>query len=134
MQLIQVLSKVVQKFLRQRKKLPNVNTLEDVVKLLRESKNIMVLTGAGVCNIFICRKKTNFLLGETHNFILMYHEMIRFLFHAVFLTFDQKTAFILDYLNLTWMTHKKCSILIISEIVLKSFIHLQRLFFIFFDY
>lgn len=47
-QLIQVLSKVVQKFLRQRKKLPNVNTLEDVVKLLRESKNIMVLTGAGV--------------------------------------------------------------------------------------
>jgi hypothetical protein len=53
MQLIQVLSKVVQKFLRQRKKLPNVNTLEDVVKLLRESKNIMVLTGAGVCNIFI---------------------------------------------------------------------------------
>ncbi|CAG8712482.1 12783_t:CDS:2 [Funneliformis caledonium] len=47
-QLIQVLSKVVQKFLRQRKKLPNVNTLEDVVRLLRESNNIMVLTGAGV--------------------------------------------------------------------------------------
>ena len=123
MQLIQVLSKVVQKFLRQRKKLPNVNTLEDVVKLLRESKNIMILTGAGVCNIFICR-----LLGEIHNFILMFHEMIRFPFHAVFLTFDQKMAFILDYLNLTWMTHKICSILIISEIVLKSFIHLQRLF------
>ncbi|CAB4384693.1 SIR2-domain-containing protein [Rhizophagus irregularis] len=47
-QLIQVLSKVVQKFLRQRKKLPNVNTLEDVIELLRVSKNIMVLTGAGV--------------------------------------------------------------------------------------
>ncbi|GES89446.1 SIR2-domain-containing protein [Rhizophagus clarus] len=47
-QLIQVLSKVVQKFLRQRKKLPNVNALEDVIELLRVSKNIMVLTGAGV--------------------------------------------------------------------------------------
>jgi NAD-dependent histone deacetylase SIR2 len=59
-QLIQVLSKVVQKFLRQRKKLPNVNTLEDVVKLLRESKNIMVLTGAGVrSTLFV--GKNNFL-------------------------------------------------------------------------
>src|SRR3954464_10870209 len=109
MQLIEAISKVVQKFLRQRKKLPNVNTLEDVVKVLRESKNIMVLTGAGVCNIFYFRKK-NFLLDEIHNIILMYYEMIRFLCHAVFLIFDQKMAFILGYLNLTWMTHKICSI------------------------
>merc|ERR1711963_161549 len=31
-----------------RKKLPNVNTLEDVVRLIRTSKRIIVLTGAGV--------------------------------------------------------------------------------------
>lgn len=64
MQLIQVLSKVVQKFLRQRKKLPNVNTLEDVIELLRVSKNIMVLTGAGVCNkyLFIEKKKKNIII------------------------------------------------------------------------
>lgn len=31
-----------------RKKLPNVNTLEDVVNLIRTCKNIVVLTGAGV--------------------------------------------------------------------------------------
>ena len=31
-----------------RQKLPNVNTLDDVVQLLKTSKNIMVLTGAGV--------------------------------------------------------------------------------------
>ena len=67
MQLIQVLSKVVQKFLRQRKKLPNVNTLEDVIELLRESKNIMVLTGAGVCNVLFVEKKTIHL----DNIILM---------------------------------------------------------------
>lgn len=63
MQLIQVLSKVVQKFLRQRKKLPNVNTLEDVIELLRVSKNIMVLTGAGVCNKYL-------FIGEK---ILLFH-------------------------------------------------------------
>ncbi|XP_037921601.1 NAD-dependent histone deacetylase sirtuin-1-like isoform X2 [Hermetia illucens] len=31
-----------------RQKLPNINTIEDVVRLLRTCKNIMVLTGAGV--------------------------------------------------------------------------------------
>ena len=31
-----------------RKKLPNVNTLEDVVRLIWTSKRIIVLTGAGV--------------------------------------------------------------------------------------
>jgi len=72
-QLIQVLSKIVQKFLRQRKKLPNVNTLEDVVKLLRESKNIMVLTGAGVCSTFICWIIISFL-HEIHDTILIYDE------------------------------------------------------------
>lgn len=32
-----------------RKKRKDVNTLDDVVKLLKESKRILVLTGAGVC-------------------------------------------------------------------------------------
>ena len=31
-----------------RKKLPDVNTMDDVIHLLRTSKHIMVLTGAGV--------------------------------------------------------------------------------------
>lgn len=32
-----------------RRKRKDINTLEDVVKLLHESKRILVLTGAGVC-------------------------------------------------------------------------------------
>jgi hypothetical protein len=32
-----------------RPKLPQYNSIDDAVKLLRESKNIIVLTGAGVC-------------------------------------------------------------------------------------
>lgn len=32
-----------------RKKRKDINTLEDVVRLLQESKRILVLTGAGVC-------------------------------------------------------------------------------------
>jgi len=32
-----------------RQKLDHVNSLDDVVELLRGSKNIIVLTGAGVC-------------------------------------------------------------------------------------
>lgn len=32
-----------------RPKLPQYNTIDDAVKLLKESKNIVVLTGAGVC-------------------------------------------------------------------------------------
>jgi hypothetical protein len=32
-----------------RPKLPQYNTIDDAVRLLRESKNIIVLTGAGVC-------------------------------------------------------------------------------------
>lgn len=32
-----------------RPKLPQYNTIEDAVRLLQESKNIVVLTGAGVC-------------------------------------------------------------------------------------
>lgn len=35
-----------------RQKLPRYNSVTDAVKLLRESKNIIVLTGAGVCSAF----------------------------------------------------------------------------------
>lgn len=31
-----------------RQKLPNINTINDVVELIKKSKNIIVLTGAGV--------------------------------------------------------------------------------------
>lgn len=38
----------LRRHLRKRKKLQGVNSLEDVLGLLRSSKNILVLTGAGV--------------------------------------------------------------------------------------
>ena len=34
-----------------RKKRKDINTIEDAVKLLQECKKIIVLTGAGVCNM-----------------------------------------------------------------------------------
>lgn len=37
---------------KKRDKLPDFNTLEDAVRLIKECKNIMVLTGAGVSAIF----------------------------------------------------------------------------------
>ena len=36
-----------------RRKLPDINTLEDVLQLLKESSRIIVLTGAGVCKILL---------------------------------------------------------------------------------
>lgn len=33
-----------------RPKLPQYNTIDDAVRLLRESRNIIILTGAGVCS------------------------------------------------------------------------------------
>ena len=35
--------------LQKRVKLPQYNTIDDAVSLLKSSKNIIVLTGAGVC-------------------------------------------------------------------------------------
>lgn len=35
-----------------RKKRKDINTIEDAVKLLQECKKIIVLTGAGVCNMY----------------------------------------------------------------------------------
>ncbi|ORZ05348.1 DHS-like NAD/FAD-binding domain-containing protein [Lobosporangium transversale] len=46
--LLGALSDRLKKLLRRRQKLQHVNTLEDVVSLLKSSKQIMVLTGAGV--------------------------------------------------------------------------------------
>jgi NAD-dependent SIR2 family protein deacetylase len=37
--------------LRRRKKLEDVNSLDDVVRLIQSSKNIMVLAGAGIATI-----------------------------------------------------------------------------------
>lgn len=53
-----------------RKKRKDINTLEDVVRLLHESKRILVLTGAGVCKYYavhhrntLCLRKYNVLLS-----------------------------------------------------------------------
>ncbi len=43
-----LLHAVMSRELNRRTKLTHVNTVEDVVKLLRDAKNIIVLTGAGV--------------------------------------------------------------------------------------
>lgn len=47
-----------------RKKRKDINTLEDVVRLLHESKRILVLTGAGVCNYYICWRKLGVLVSK----------------------------------------------------------------------
>ncbi|KAJ2689432.1 NAD-dependent histone deacetylase sir2 [Coemansia spiralis] len=48
MQTMQLLKYHLARFYRNRPKLPGINTIDDVVRLLRESRRIMVLTGAGV--------------------------------------------------------------------------------------
>ena len=45
----QLVAQVCNSELRKRPKLDHVNTLEQVVELIQRSKNIMVVTGAGVC-------------------------------------------------------------------------------------
>lgn len=47
-----------------RKKRKDINTLEDVVRLLHESKRILVLTGAGVCKYYLCLRKYSALVSE----------------------------------------------------------------------
>jgi thiamine pyrophosphate-dependent acetolactate synthase large subunit-like protein len=37
--------------LRRRKKLEDVNSLDDVVRLIQRSKNVMVLAGAGIAKV-----------------------------------------------------------------------------------
>lgn len=44
-----VLNLVIDRELSKRAKLPQYNTIDDAVSLLKKSKNIIVLTGAGVC-------------------------------------------------------------------------------------
>ncbi|KAF9960622.1 NAD-dependent histone deacetylase sir2 [Modicella reniformis] len=46
--LIAILTRRLNQELRRRHRLPHIHTLDHVVQLLRQSKNIMVLTGAGV--------------------------------------------------------------------------------------
>lgn len=45
-----------------RPKLPQYNSIDDAVRLLRESKNIIVLTGAGVCTSIICLRPARTLI------------------------------------------------------------------------
>ncbi|KAJ1661220.1 NAD-dependent histone deacetylase sir2, partial [Coemansia sp. RSA 25] len=48
MQSLQLLKHHLARFYRNRPKLPAINSIDDVVRLLKQSKRIMVLTGAGV--------------------------------------------------------------------------------------
>ncbi|ORZ02799.1 DHS-like NAD/FAD-binding domain-containing protein [Syncephalastrum racemosum] len=60
-QLIPLLQNVVTRFLRRRRRLQHVNTLEDVVQLLSKANNVMIVTGAGVsvsCGIPDFRSET----------------------------------------------------------------------------
>ncbi|KAG2237283.1 hypothetical protein INT48_009016 [Thamnidium elegans] len=47
-ELLPILKSVITRYLRKRRRLDYVNTLEDVTKLLSEANNIMIVTGAGV--------------------------------------------------------------------------------------
>ncbi|OAD74999.1 hypothetical protein PHYBLDRAFT_98431, partial [Phycomyces blakesleeanus NRRL 1555(-)] len=61
LELLPILRSVVNRHLRKRNRLTNVNTLQDVVDLLRTSSNIMIVTGAGVsvsCGIPDFRSET----------------------------------------------------------------------------
>ncbi|KAG2175269.1 hypothetical protein INT44_007757 [Umbelopsis vinacea] len=61
MQLLNLLRVVMTRFLRKRRRLENVNTIDDVVDIMKNAKNIMVLTGAGVsvsCGIPDFRSET----------------------------------------------------------------------------
>ena len=46
--LFQLLSVVLNRAMMQRSRLPHINSVEQVVDLLKSSKDIIVLTGAGV--------------------------------------------------------------------------------------
>lgn len=48
LELLPILKKVITHYLRKRRRLDYVNTLDDVADLLRKANNIMIVTGAGV--------------------------------------------------------------------------------------
>lgn len=59
--LVPILRTTVNRFLRKRRRLDHVNTLEDVVSLMAKAQNIMIVTGAGVsvsCGIPDFRSET----------------------------------------------------------------------------
>ncbi|KAI8082783.1 DHS-like NAD/FAD-binding domain-containing protein [Halteromyces radiatus] len=61
LELAPVLRTVVNRFLRKRRRLEHVNTLDDVVELMSKAQNIMIVTGAGVsvsCGIPDFRSET----------------------------------------------------------------------------
>lgn len=91
-----------------RKKRKDVNTVEDVVRLLHESKRIMVLTGAGVGVSVPRRAFSAFMLGkETVNTGLLR----RFQFPVEFPTFAPEMGFTLGLLSTfpTFPIRSRCS-------------------------
>jgi NAD-dependent histone deacetylase SIR2 len=61
LELLPILRSVVNRYLRKRRRLESVNTLDDVVELISKATNIMIVTGAGVsvsCGIPDFRSET----------------------------------------------------------------------------
>lgn len=90
-----------------RKKRKDVNTLEDVVKLLKESKRILVLTGAGVCCtvwMTLCSTEDAICLTFDDSFIC------RCLFLVASRTFALEMEFMhaLLWISLIFQTPKLC--------------------------
>lgn len=52
-----------------RDKLPHINTLQDVIDLLKNCRNIMVLTGAGVRSSLLCKQNRGLVEGERRFFL-----------------------------------------------------------------
>ncbi len=51
-----------------REKLPGINTLEDVVELIKKSSRIVVLTGAGVCDMYRVGINYSFSIKYKYNY------------------------------------------------------------------
>jgi len=49
---VDILGRMIKNELKKRKKLMQYNTVDDAVELLKNSKNVLVLTGAGVRDRF----------------------------------------------------------------------------------
>lgn len=113
-----LLSLCIARELSKRRKLPEYNTVDDAVSLLQKSKNIIVLTGAGVSH-FVWKSFGCKLTG-----------LSRYRPVSVFLTFDPKRrGFIHSSSILASVIHKRFSILAYFEKIPVSFIQLRKTYY-----